>query len=86
MKKSADIYSLGVIVYEMLTGSPPYSKGDHMAVMYQHVQGKCQPCEALNPDIPPDLASIVGTAMSVDKKNRFTSMDEIREALDKVTA
>jgi HEAT repeat protein/tRNA A-37 threonylcarbamoyl transferase component Bud32 len=80
----ADIYSLGVIVYEMLTGQPPYSKGDHMAVMYQHVQGKCQPCEELNPDIPPPLASIVGKAMAVDKMQRFASMDEICEALDKV--
>ena len=55
-----------------------------MAVMYQHVQGKCQPCEAVNPDIPGDLATIVGTAMSVDKTKRYASMDEVREALDKV--
>jgi len=80
----ADVYSLGVIIYEMLTGQPPYSKGDHMAVMYQHVQGKCQPCEALNPDISPDLAAIVGSAMAVDKTKRFASMDAINEALDKV--
>lgn len=77
----ADIYSLGVIMYEMLTGVPPYSKGDHMSVMYQHVQGKCKPCEEINPDIPPPLAAIVRKAMDVDKAKRFENMDELRQAV-----
>jgi serine/threonine-protein kinase len=78
----ADIYSVGVIIYEMLTGTPPYTKGDHMSVMYQHVQGKAKPCEELNPDIPPALAAVVRKAMEVDKLKRFNSMDELREALE----
>ena len=79
----ADIYSIGVIVYEMLTGTPPYTKGDHMSVMYQHVQGKAKFCEELNPQIPPALAAVVRKAMEVDKLKRFTSMDELREALER---
>ena len=82
----ADIYSLGVIFYEMLTGTPPYSKGDHMAVMYQHVQGKCAPCDELNPNITPELAAIVHKAMEVDKNNRFESMDDFRKAIREATA
>jgi HEAT repeat protein/tRNA A-37 threonylcarbamoyl transferase component Bud32 len=79
----ADIYSLGVILYEMLTGEPPYHRGDHMAVMYQHVQGKAKPPIEIKPDIPPGLSEIVMKAMSVDKARRFQSMDELRAALEK---
>ena len=48
----ADIYALGVITYEMVTGVPPYSRGDHMSVMYQHVQGKARVPREINPALP----------------------------------
>jgi HEAT repeat protein/tRNA A-37 threonylcarbamoyl transferase component Bud32 len=82
--QTADIYSIGVIMYEMTTGIPPYSRGDHMSVMYQHVQGKAKACQELNPDIPDEYAAIIAKAMSVDKTKRHQSMDELNEALDKV--
>jgi HEAT repeat protein/tRNA A-37 threonylcarbamoyl transferase component Bud32 len=79
----ADIYSLGVILYEMLTGEPPYHRGDHMAVMYQHVQGKAKPPMEVNPEVPPGLSEIVIKAMAVDKTRRFQTMDELRSALER---
>jgi serine/threonine-protein kinase len=79
----ADIYSLGVILYEMVTGEPPYHRGDHMAVMYQHVQGKARPPIEVNPQIPPGLSEIVVRTMAVDKSKRFQTMDELRTALER---
>ena len=78
----ADIYSTGVILYEMLTGVPPYSRGDHMAVMYQHVQGKARPPIEINPRLPQQLSDLVAKAMAVDKMKRYQSMDELRSALE----
>jgi eukaryotic-like serine/threonine-protein kinase len=78
----ADIYSVGVILYEMVTGVPPYSRGDHMSVMYQHVQGKAKSPLEVNPQLPRPLAELVTKAMSVDKIKRHQSMDELRAALE----
>jgi serine/threonine-protein kinase len=80
--EKADIYSLGVILYEMLTGIPPYSKGDHMAVMYQHVQGKALPIREVNANLSDPVAELVTKAMSVDRLKRHQSMDELRKNLE----
>jgi len=82
---TADVYSIGVIMYEMTTGIPPYSRGDHMSVMYQHVQGKAKGCQEVNPDLPDDFAAVIVKAMSVDKTKRYQSMTELTDALDAVT-
>jgi serine/threonine-protein kinase len=78
----ADIYAVGVILYELLTGVPPYTKGDHMSVMYQHVQGKATPPAELNPALPPGLGDVVSKAMAVDKNKRYQSMAELKAALE----
>ena len=82
---TADVYSIGVIMYEMATGIPPYSRGDHMSVMYQHVQGKAKHCQEINKKLSDDYAGIIVKAMSVDKTKRHQSMDELIEALESVT-
>ena len=79
----ADIYALGVIMYEMVTGVPPYSRGDHMSVMYQHVQGKARVPREINPALPQALSDLVARAMAVDKSKRHQSMEELRAALER---
>jgi serine/threonine-protein kinase len=82
--EAADIYSIGVIMYEMVTGIPPYSRGDHMSVMYQHVQGKAKVCQEVNPNVPDDYAAVIAKSMSVDKSKRYQSMDELMDALNEI--
>jgi HEAT repeat protein/tRNA A-37 threonylcarbamoyl transferase component Bud32 len=79
----ADIYSLGVILYELFSGVPPYSRGDHMSVMYQHVQGKARPPMEINKELPLELNNLVMKCMSLDKAKRAQSMDELRLSLEK---
>ena len=82
----ADVYSLGVILYEMLCGDPPYTRGDHMSVMYQHVQGKAPALSEVNDAVPAELSEIVQKAMSVDKMKRYASMEQFKEALQSAAA
>jgi serine/threonine-protein kinase len=79
----ADIYALGVMLYEMVTGVPPYSRGDHMSVMYQHVQGKARVAQDVNPSLPPGLSDLVMKSMAVDKTKRFQTMPELSAALER---
>ena len=79
-----DIYSLGVIMYEMLTGTAPYKGDGTLAVMYQHVEGNANPPRELNPEIPASLEAIIQKAMAINPKQRFSSFRELREQLQKV--
>jgi serine/threonine-protein kinase len=79
----ADVYAIGVMLYEMLTGVPPYARGDHMSVMYQHVQGRAKPPCEINPQLAPDLGALIMRAMAVDKTKRYQNMEELRTALQR---
>lgn len=76
-----DIYSLGVIMYEMLTGRAPYL-GDHpLAILYQHVEGKPTLPRAINPRVTPEVEAIILKAMAADPARRFQSMEEFEQSL-----
>jgi len=84
--RRADVYSIGIILYEMFTGGAPYTKGDHMAVMYQHVQGSAPAAHTVNTDLNIEISKIITKAMSVNRDDRYQSMDELRMALEKHSA
>ncbi|HEY7496477.1 MAG TPA: protein kinase, partial [Candidatus Tectomicrobia bacterium] len=77
-----DIYSLGVIMYELFTSRPPYLGEDPLSILYQHVEGQAMPPRTLNEHIPPALEEIILKAMAVDPDHRYQSVGALRESLD----
>lgn len=80
-----DVYSLGVIMYEIFTGQPPYGGDDPMAVLFQHVEGKPKPPRQIQADIPAGLEAVILKAMAVDPDKRYQSMDALRRGIADLT-
>ena len=82
----SDLYSLGVVMYEMMAGRPPYDGESPVAVAIQHINGGAPLPSSLNPNIPAGLEQIIMKAMAVDPNERYSSatamlydMDEFRK-------
>ena len=73
----SDIYSLGVVMYEMMTGRPPYDGESPVAVAIQHINGGAQMPSVLNPNIPGGLEQIIMKAMAQDPGDRYNTATEL---------
>ncbi len=77
----SDVYSLGVVLYEMVAGRPPFSGDSPVAIAYKHVREYPALPSSVKASVPPDFDAIVMTAMAKDPDDRYQSAAELRDDL-----
>ncbi|HEX3548347.1 MAG TPA: Stk1 family PASTA domain-containing Ser/Thr kinase [Mycobacterium sp.] len=80
----SDVYSLGCVLYEILTGEPPFIGDSPVAVAYQHVREDPLPPSARNKEISPELDAVVLKALAKNPDNRYQTAAEMRADLVRV--
>ncbi len=81
-----DIYAIGIMMYELFTGRPPYKGEDHMATLFKHVEGRALPAKVANPEISQRLSDIIMKAMARNPDDRYQKAAELQADLDKLLA
>lgn len=76
-----DLYSTGVLLYEMLAGRPPFKGDTAVSVAYQHVSERVTPPSEHNPELTPELDQVVLNALAKDREDRFQTAEEFRDHL-----
>ncbi len=82
----SDIYSTGCLLYELLTGRPPFVGDSPVAVAYQHVREDALPPSMLAPDVEPSLDAIVMKALAKNPDNRYQSAAEMQADITRALA
>jgi len=78
---SCDIYALGVILYELLTGEAPFDHDDTMTLLGMHASAPVPSASKLRPDMPPAIDDVIRKAMAKDPEDRYESAEAFRRAL-----
>ncbi|MGW7578663.1 protein kinase domain-containing protein [Streptomyces sp. NPDC054765] len=77
-----DLYAVGCLLYELLTGRPPYTGDSPFSVMHQHLAAEPMPPSRLRPDLPPAVDAVIVQALRKAREHRFASASTMHEALD----
>jgi serine/threonine-protein kinase len=83
---SSDLYSVGIVLYEMLTGKVPFSGDSAIEIAMKHLNELPKPPSKIRPEIPPDLDQVVLRALAKAPEDRYQTAEEFAEDLHRVEA
>ena len=76
-----DVYAIGCVLYEMVTGVPPVSGNDPVELLYQHTRGRIRSPSSLRSDMPPGMNDVILTALQKNPLDRYQSASEFRASV-----
>jgi serine/threonine protein kinase len=86
LDERTDIYSLGVTLFEMISGRPPFEADSAMTLMMMHINDPVPDIRDLKPDVPEELVAILNKALAKKRSNRYSSAAEMALGLRRVLA
>jgi serine/threonine protein kinase/tetratricopeptide (TPR) repeat protein len=82
---TSDVYSLGIVIYEMLTGQVPFRGSSRLATIYQQINDPPRPPRALAPEIPDEVEQVILKALSKDPRDRQVSATALFQELEEAS-